>query len=150
MVRQYKPEDSEGVKALILSILSQEYPFDKGAYADSDIFDITGAYSGNKNAFFVYQEGNRILGTVGIKSDSDNVALLRRFFVDPRHRKKGIGTSLLKKCIEFCKDNGYREVVFRATDRMKSAMSLIKKNGFDEKENLEVAGFHIHMYLLKL
>jgi len=150
MVRRFKQEDSEGVKTLILSILAQEYPFDKNAYADSDIFDITGTYSGGKNAFFVFQEGKRIVGTAGIKSDSEKIALLRRLFVDPKYRRKGIGASLLTKSVEFCRDNGYEEIVFRATDRMKDAIKLLTNKGFTEKERLEVAGFHIHMYRMEL
>lgn len=150
MVRKYKPEDSEGVKALILSILSQEYPFDKNAYADSDIYDISGTYDGAKDGFFVYQDGNRIVGTAGIKSEEKKTALLRRLFVDPKFRRKGIGASLLKRCISFSKDEGYKEIVFRATDRMNEAIKLMTKHGFVQKESLEVAGFKIHMYSLKL
>ncbi len=150
MVRTYRKQDSEGVRALILSVLKQEYPFDMNAYADSDINDIEGTYLGERNTFLVFQNGNRIVGTVGIKSDSDKTALLRRLFVAPDERKKGIGSSLLAESISFCRDKGYKEIVFRATDRMGAAMSLIKKHGFAEKEKLEIAGFHIHMYNLKL
>jgi len=150
MVRFYKPEDSEGVKELILSILTKEYPFDKNAYADSDILDIKGTYLGERNAFFVFQKGKKIVGTVGIKGDSEKTALLRRLFVDSSFRRKGIGSNLLKSGIAFCRESGYNEIVFRATDRMKSAMKLMEKQGFEEIENIEVMGFHIHMYRLKL
>jgi len=151
MVREFKHHDSEKVKELILTILKQEYPFDKNAYADSDIFDIQGTYSGDKNAFFVYEsKDNKIIGTVGVKADSEKTALLRRLFVAPHYRGQGIGTSLLTHGLDFCRDNGYKEVVFRATDRMKDAIKLIKKTGFMEKENLEIAGFHIHMYQKKI
>jgi len=150
MVRSFKTEDGDGVKSLILSILKQEYPFDKNAYADSDIFDIAGTYSGTKNNFFVYESGAKIVGTVGVKSDSERTALMRRLFVSPHFRRRGIGGELLKQGILFCKDQGYKEIVFRATDKMKDAINLIKKHGFAEQEKLEIAGFHIHLYRLKI
>ncbi|MDD5439267.1 MAG: GNAT family N-acetyltransferase [Candidatus Omnitrophica bacterium] len=150
MVRPFKPEDNDGVKSLILSILKQEYPFDKNAYADSDIFDISRTYTGEKNSFFVYESGRKIVGTVGIKGDSDKTALLRRLFVAPHFRRRGIGALLLAQGIDFCREKGYREVVFRATDKMKGAIDLIKKHGFTEQEKLEIAGFHIHLYRLKI
>lgn len=148
--RTYKPEDSQGVKNLILSILEKEYPFDRSAYRDTDINDVSGTYCGENNAFFVIEKDKKIVGTVGIKMETDQRALLRRLFVDEAYRKQGFGTALLKKAIEFCKSKNYKEMVFRATDRMKQAMNLCKKMGFVEKEDLPVSGFHIHKFVLKL
>ena len=149
-VRAYRPEDSTGVKGLILSILEKEYPFDKSAYKDTDINNITGTYSGGGNAFFVIEKDEKIVGTVGVKKETRDTALLRRLFVDESHRKKGYGMMLLKEAVEFCRSKNYNEVIFRATDRMHQAMKLIKKANFEEKEDLEVSGFHIHKFSLKL
>lgn len=148
-VRKYKPEDSAGVKNLILSILEKEYPFDRSAYQDTDINDISGTYSGEDNVFFVIEGDKKIIGTVGVKKDQTGSALIRRLFVDEKHRRKGLGTMLLEKAIDFCKSEHYKEIIFRTTDRMKQAMNLCKKMGFVEKENLEVSGFHIHKFVLK-
>ena len=148
--RIYKPEDSVAVKDLILSILEKEYPFDRSAYQDSDINDISGTYRGEGNVFFVIEEDQKIVGTVGIKKDTPQSALLRRLFVDEKHRRKGLGTILLKKGIDFCRSNNYVEIIFRATDRMSQAMHLCKKMGFKEKDDLEVSGFRIHRFELKL
>jgi putative acetyltransferase len=149
-VRKFNTKDGEGVKELILSILTKEYPFDKSAYEDSDISNISGVYGGKRCAFYVIEDGEKIVGTVGIKDDTKETALLRRMFVDAGHRKKGYGSLLLKKAIEFCRKNDYTEMVFRATDRMKDAMKLIRKFGFEEVESLPISGFHIHKFLLKL
>lgn len=149
-VTEYKPEDSVGVKNLILSILEKEYPFDRSAYQDTDINDISGTYGGEGNVFFVVREGKKIIGTAGIKRETPESALLRRLFVDEKYRRKGLGTKLAKKAIEFCESRNYKEMIFRATDRMRQAMSLCKKMGFKEKEDLEVSGFHIHKFVLKL
>ena len=149
-VEVYKPEDSENTRKLILSILKDEYPFDSNAYSETDINDISGVYGGEKNAFFVIRAKDRIVGTVGIKNETDKSALLRRLFVDKAYRKKGLGKNLLEKAIDVCKTKGYEKIVFRATDRMKDAMRLLEKNGFEKMETLEISGFHIHKYLLKL
>jgi len=70
--------------------------------------------------------------------------------VDEKHRKQGLGTILLEKVIDFCRSNNYAEIIFRATDRMSQAMRLCKKMGFKEKDDLEISGFHIHRFTLKL
>lgn len=149
-IREYRADDSLEVKNLILSILEKEYPFDRIAYRDTDINDISGTYGGSGNTFLVVEDGKRIVGCVGVKKDTDASALIRRLFVDGKHRKKGFGNGLLNKAIGFCKKNNYKEAVFRATDRMNQAMALCKKTGFVEKEDLEVSGFHIHKFLLDL
>ena len=143
-LRPFKKQDAEGVKRLILEILTNEYPFDKSAYSDSDLDRIAETYGGDRDSFFVIEEDDYIAGTVGVKKDSETDALLRRLFVDPAHRRRGYGTQLLEKAIEFCKEKNYKRVFFRCTDRMADAMKLCKKKGFVEKEKLEVAGFNIH------
>jgi len=149
-VRAYRASDSVGVKNLILSVLEKEYPFDRSAYKDTDIHDISGTYGGRGNSFFVIEKDGEVLGTVGIKRDSTHSALLRRLFVGESSRKKGYGTMLVKTAIDFCKDKKYAEMVFRATDRMMPAIALCKKHGFKQKESLDLGGFHIHTFIKTL
>ena len=149
-LRLFTKKDSQGVKELILSILTKEYPFDKSAYSDSDLDKIDEVYGGAKESFLIIEEGGDIVGTVGVKEDSKDSALLRRLFVDLKHRKKGYGSELLNKAIEFCKGKGYKQIYFRCTDRMSDAMKLCEKKGFKEIEALEVSGFKIHNLELKL
>lgn len=149
-LRIFTKADSEDVKKFILSILTKEYPFDKSAYSDSDLDKIYEVYGGEKDSFFVMEEDGLIVGTVGVKEDIDDSALLRRLFVDIKHRKKGYGSELLDDAISFCRDKGYKRVYFRCTDRMKDAMNLCMRKGFKEIEAIEVSGFKIHNLELKL
>jgi len=149
-LRKFKHDDADGVKNLILTILSKEYPFDKAAYSDSDLNKIGEVYGGKRDSFFVIQSGNDIAGTVGVKEETKEDALLRRLFVDTKYRKHGYGSELLKAAISFCKDNGYKHIIFRCTDRMNDAMRLCEKNGFKESEKLEIGGFHIHKLQLDI
>ncbi len=143
-LRKFVKDDAPGVKNLILSILTKEYPFDMSAYSDSDLDKVGEVYGGDKESFFVIDQDGKIAGTVGIKEDSAEDALLRRLFVDSAHRKMGYGTMLLKEAIEFCKRKGYKHIYFRCTDRMVDAMKLCMKEGFKETETLAVSGFKIH------
>ncbi len=143
-LRLFREEDAPGVRKLILDILSKEYPFDKSAYSDSDLNKIGQTYGGKRDSFFVIEEDNDIVGTVGVKEESHAEAILRRLFVDSKHRNKGYGSRLLNKAIDFCRGNGYKTICFRCTDRMSDAMRLCIKKGFKETEKLEVGGFQIH------
>ena len=150
ILRKFNKDDAAQVKELILGILTAEYPFDKSAYSDSDLEKIGQTYGGEKDAFFVLDENSRIVGTVGVKMESNESALLRRLFVDVKRRRRGYGSELISKAIGFCKEKGYKEIYFRCTDRMSDAMRLCVKKGFKETEKLEVGGFQIHKLKLTL
>jgi putative acetyltransferase len=143
-LRNFRKEDARGVKELIVSILAREYPFDRKAYTDTDLERIGEVYGGPKECFFVIESEGKIIGTAGVKSEAKGEALLRRLFVDPESRNLGYGSQLLKTAIKFCKDNAYKKVFFRCTDRMVNAMRLCEKEGFKKLESLEVSGFKIH------
>lgn len=150
IIRPFRKEDSGGVKDLILSILTKEYPFDRKAYSDSDLDSIDQTYGGRRDSFFVVEADSEVVGTVGVKEETKDDALLRRLFVDFKHRKRGYGAELLKMAIDFCRQSGYKKIYFRCTDRMADAMRLCIKNGFMETEKLEVSGFRIHKLELGL
>jgi GNAT superfamily N-acetyltransferase len=149
-LRPFRQKDAEGVKELILTILEKEYPFDRSAYSDSDLSRIAETYGGPKDSFFVVEEDGEIVGTVGVKGETEADALLRRLFVDVKHRSRGYGSALVDTAIDFCRKKGYKRVFFRCTDRMSNAMKLCMKKGFRETEKLEVSGFRIHKLELEL
>lgn len=150
LLRAYKNSDAANVKELILGILAGEYPFDKSAYSDSDLDKVGETYGGKRDAFFVIEEGSQIAGTVGVKMETEDTALLRRLFVDVKRRHRGYGSELIGKAIDFCRKHGYGKICFRCTDRMSDAMKLCVKNGFKETETLSVSGFNIHKLELTL
>jgi len=150
ILREFKEADAGKVRELILGILSKEYPFDKSAYSDSDLEKIAQTYGGAKDVFFVLEEGSNIAGTIAVKTETPDSALIRRFFVDVKRRRHGYGSELLEKAIAFCKAKGYKKVYFRCTDRMSDAVKLCMKKGFKETETLSVSGFNIHKLELGL
>ena len=150
ILREFREGDAGHVKNLILGILAKEYPFDRSAYSDSDLEKIAQTYGGVKDAFFVLDEDGDIVGTAGVKMETADDALLRRFFVDVKRRRHGYGSELLGKAIEFCRKKGYKRVYFRCTDRMSDAVKLCMKKGFKETETLSVSGFNIHKLQLEL
>ena len=149
-VRTFEQKDSNSVKDLIISILTKEYPFDKSVYEDSDLSGIDEAYGGSRDGFFVLESEGKILGTIGIKEDSEDTALIRRLFVDPANRRRGYGALLLEKAITHCRGNNFKHIVFRTTGRMIQAINLLKKKSFKEIEKIDLGGFQIYKFMLDL
>ncbi len=113
--------------------MDSEFQAEKAAFAFEDLDELNNSYGNLGEAFFVAEEGKRIIGTVGVKRENERVALLRRIFVDPEYRKKKIGLRLLNRAVEFCEEVGYRELVFRTTSRMVGAIELVQRQGFQPR-----------------
>jgi len=150
IIRKITKKDQSKVKELIQSIMTEEYPSEKQAYADDDLRDILATYGGAQDVFFVSELDGDIIGTVGIKADTAQCALMRRLFLGKKFRGKGYGLKLVEEAISFCRESGYKSIAFRTTDRMEGAISLCKKMRFSEAEKIDLGGFRIYKYVYQI
>ncbi len=149
-IRPSKPADVSQVVGLVTSILQKEFSRDQSAYPSDDLEKISALYAGPDSRFFVAEEGDRIVGTCGVKADSKKAAILRRFFVDSSCRGKGVGSSLLKQALAFCRERGFREVVIRTSTRMEGAIRLCRAQGFQEDGRGDVGDVTLVLFRLRL
>ena len=149
-VRSFHAGDEDAVKQLISSILNKEFQLEKKIYSDTDLDMISEVYSGERNAFLIGEVDHHIVGTVAVKEDDRHTALLRRLFVDPAHRGKKYGSRLLEEALVFCREKGYKKVVFRGTVSMSVALRLIQKKGFWETERIHFGEIEMILFSLLL
>lgn len=123
---------------------------DQKAYPHSDLESIPKVYGGKREIFFVGEENGEIIGTIAIKEESRKVAIIRRLFVSPNYRGKGYGLALIDKALDFCRKNGYREIIFHSSARMKAAIGLCLKKGFLERQRLNFDGVDVIRFGLTL
>jgi len=96
--------------------------------------------SGVKKQFWVAMNvtTDRIVGTVAVDKRTTDVAQLKRMFVDTAHRRRGIGTRLVQRAVEFCAKNSYKEIVLYSSGAQKRAQLLYQKCGFvKERSSME-------------
>lgn len=142
-IRKIKPEESESVKNLIDCIMNGEYPAESSLYEYQDLDDLPAHYGGDREIFLVAEKDGKIVGTVAIKEDGPDAALLRRVFVHPDYRGKGYGAKLIGRAMEFCFEHKYKNVTFRGTDRMQNAVNLCLRNGFSKNDISELGNFQL-------
>lgn len=142
-IRPARSQDGERVRGLIAGIMGSEFSADSRAYPVQDLDDLPGSYGGPRDIFLVAEEGGKIVGTVAIKEESPEKALLRRVFVSGAYRGKGLGSQLLNKAMQFCFDHDYKTVQFRGSERMQAALQLCLRNGFEKQEETELAGIRL-------
>ncbi len=93
-----------------------------------------------KNAiknFYVYEENNKVVGCCSLEIYSQKLAEIRSLVVTVEYRNKGIGSALVKNCLDEAKKKGVYQVL-SVTDKC----DLFEKFGFksevDEKQAMFV------------
>lgn len=137
-IRRSTSEDERAVVDLINGIMNHEFHEARQAYPIEDVECIGKAYGGIGEAFFVALDNttHRVVGTVAVKKEDGRTALLRRLFVAPSHRNLKIGKRLIDRALDFCREVGYDEIVFKSTSKMSGAIELCKKNGFLQRAHI--------------
>jgi GNAT superfamily N-acetyltransferase len=135
-IRKISQQDNNAVKNLISSIMRDEFVESASSYATDDLDNACEHYGGKHEVFYLAEKDGQIVGTVGIKNDGAHCALLRRLFLKKEFRGKGYGSKLVQQALDFCKNSGYKKVIFRGTSAMAAACKTCLKNGFSEKEVL--------------
>jgi len=101
------------------------------------------------DTYFVAKEGPRIIGVMGC-SLKHGTCLLMHMVVDERYRKRGIGSALTKKAVDYARENGAIKVWLDTTPRLKEAMALYEKHGFVRRGHLRKHYWGEDIYLYEL
>ncbi|MEO6915758.1 MAG: GNAT family N-acetyltransferase, partial [Chitinophagaceae bacterium] len=84
--------------------------------------------------YFVAEEDGRIFGGGGIfpsKGLPEGVCELVKMYLIKEGRGKGLGQSLIDKCIDLAKAHGYRTIYLETMPELKTALSVYAKKGFE-------------------
>lgn len=149
-IRRFVPADEKMVKALINEIMNQEFHDSSAVYPTDDLDKIDRTYGGIGEAFFVAADGSKIIGTVAVKKEDDRAALMRRLFVATPYRNQRTGMRLIERALQFCKEVGYQEIIFKTTSRMEGAIKTCKKRGFIPRAKLNLGAIELLKFSLSL
>lgn len=89
-------------------------------------------YGGTKGIIILCKNEGVVVACVGVRRFADEIGEIKRMYVKPAYRRKGIAAELLKRALEFAVKAGYHKVVLDTLDTMTPAMNLYLKNGFEK------------------
>jgi len=115
---------SEYASSLDVSLSQQNF--------ESELSNLPGEYSPPKGAFFIALENEQLVGCVAIRPLADDICELKRLYVRPRHRRKGIGTSLVQAAIDKANKIGYTRLRLGTLRTLKEALSIYRFLEFSE------------------
>ena len=149
-VRTYEDADQKAVTQLYDQglLAGQIAPNDSGA----DLDYLQEAYFDNdRHHFWVAQTDQGVLGMIGVASDEEHTAEIRRLRVDKDFQGTGIAAILLETAINHCKHHGYLKIRLDTRFEKDAAVDLFDRVGFQHtrtrptpgKETLE---FYLDLY----
>lgn len=83
-----------------------------------------------RNAFWVVESENEIVGSFGIESRSTDVTELRRMYLDKSCRGRGIAQRMLEFALEEARARGFTRMVLSTAEIQKAADKFYRKSGF--------------------
>jgi GNAT superfamily N-acetyltransferase len=132
-IREARDSDAEGLIALICGCWS-EYP---GCVLDVDgecpeLRQIATYFGRMGGQFWVAEQEGRIVGSAGcLPTGNTLIWQLRRLYVAPSVRRKGLGTALTRLAEGHAKDRGARYAEFWSDTRFTDAHRLYEQLGYE-------------------
>ena len=121
----FQPTHVDGFRALVSETL-REFGFEPDPKLDADLDDPTAAYT----ALWIAVDGDTVVGSVALRELGDNAVELKRMYLRPDQRGRGLGKRLLGVALDWARANGMRSVRLDTSERMVVAQRLYEANGF--------------------
>lgn len=99
---------------------------------DQELKHLKEMYAAPMGSIILYKAANEYAGCIAIRRFEEEIAEVKRMYVKPAYRNKGIAAALLDKVIIAAKAFGYKKIRLDTLNTMLAAMKLYKKNGFYE------------------
>ncbi len=91
---------------------------------------LTSEYAPPTGAFLLAEEKGVYLGCVGVRQFSDGIGEIKRLYVIPSARGRGVGRLLAEGVVAAAKQIGYTRLLLDTLPSMKEAQSLYVSLGF--------------------
>lgn len=127
-IAEEDPRSTEA-RALIAALdayLNGLYPPDNNYLIDPE------AMAGEGLALYVAREGGRAVGCAALRPDPEGYGELKRMFVVPAARGRGIGRALLAAVEQAARDRGYDFLRLETGNRQAEAIALYRAAGYRE------------------
>ena len=113
-------------------LYAREQGFDDGF--EAVVADIVAKFVFNRDPererLWIADIGGHIAGSVMLVKETETLARLRLFLVEPAARGRGVGTLLLDELLSFARVKGFERITLTTVSRLDAARFLYERVGF--------------------
>ncbi|ACK66205.1 GCN5-related N-acetyltransferase [Rippkaea orientalis PCC 8801] len=139
LIRDWKESDRLDAAKVIETVL-KEYGLPwQPEEADQDVLAIEQFYLAVEGEFWVVEHQSEIVGTAAYYPilKGNNAVEIRKMYLLPQVRGKGLGKYLLKALETTIKDRGYQEIFIETASLLKEAVKLYEDYGYQPITEVE-------------
>jgi GNAT superfamily N-acetyltransferase len=105
-----------------------------------EIDRISAYYAERDGGFWVAVKGDKVVGTFGLERTSDDAMELRRMYVDPSARRRGIARRMLQFAEDECRSRNVSRLELSTAEIQQGALALYRNAGYRlvHEETVEV------------
>jgi DNA-binding MarR family transcriptional regulator/GNAT superfamily N-acetyltransferase len=132
LLRMHQPGDMGWIVHRQAILYAEEYGWDETyeALAAEIVAQFIKNYDPKRERAWVAERDGRRVGAVFVAKDSDEIAKLRLLHVEAEARGLGIGKRLVKECVQFARQAGYRKMTLWTQSILHAARHIYKETGF--------------------
>lgn len=121
----FEPRHADGFRGLVADTLL-EFGFEPDPEFDADLNDPATAYA----ALWLAVDGDDVIGSVALRDLGDSTVELKRMYLRPAARGRGLGKELLALALAWSRERGFERVRLDTSERMVAAQRLYEAHGF--------------------
>ena len=137
-IRPFAEQDAAHVRELFITVnrlLSPPHLRDAfEAYIEralAEEIDRISAYYGERDGgFWVAVKGDKVVGTFGLERASDDAMELRRMYVDPSARRRGIARRMLQFAEDECRSRNIPRLQLSTAEIQQAPLALYRNAGY--------------------
>ena len=128
--RIFRNQDTDDVRRIVTTVL-REYGLSLDCSGiDADLNDIQGGYIARGGMFLVIESDGALVGCGGLYPMGAGEAEIRKMYLLPGTRGRGLGRKLLLQLLDGGRNGGFRRVTLETASVLKEAIGLYQSFGF--------------------
>lgn len=97
---------------------------------DQELASLPGAYAPPTGRLYLAMDEERVAGCVALRAISAQVSEMKRLYVRPTHRGRGLGRLLAQRVVDDARAIGYRAMRLDTSENMLAARRIYESLGF--------------------
>lgn len=134
-IRPIQPSDNPDLALIVKNTLAEFGAAKPGTvFFDPTTDTLFELFQERRAAYFVAELNGKILGGGGIfptEGLPEGTCELVKMYLLPEGRGIGLGRTLIEKCLEIAKENGFQQVYLETLDELHLALKIYAKFGFE-------------------